>query len=74
NVAWSLLPKTFALADLQEVYEAILGRELDKRNFRKKALASGILEPTGELESGAAHRPAELFRFARRRLAYIELL
>lgn len=74
NVAWSLLPKTFALADLQDVYEAILGEQLDKRNFRKKALASGILAPTGAYETGAAHRPAGLFRFARRRLAYIELL
>jgi len=74
NVVWSLLPKTFTLAALQDVYEAILGQTLDKRNFRKKALASGILEATGSRETGAAHRPAELFRFAQRKLAHIELL
>lgn len=74
NVVWSLLPKSFTLAALQEVYEAILGRTLDKRNFRKKVLASGLLEATGKLEKGAAHRPAELFRFSKRRLAHIELL
>jgi 8-oxo-dGTP diphosphatase len=74
NVVWSLLPKTFTLAALQEVYEAILGETLDKRNFRKKALSSGILEATGAYETGAAHRPAELFRFAQRKLAHIELL
>ena len=74
NVVWSLLPKTFTLASLQSVYEAILGAALDKRNFRKKVLASGLLESTGKMEKGAAHRPAELFRFSERRLAHIELL
>ncbi|MEY4744639.1 MAG: hypothetical protein RL272_584 [Candidatus Parcubacteria bacterium] len=74
NVVWSLLPKTFTLAALQDVYEAILGAPLDKRNFRKKFLASGLLESTGRSEKGAAHRPAELFRFAERRLALVELL
>lgn len=74
NVVWSLLPKTFTLAALQDVYEAILGAKLDKRNFRKKALASGILESTGKTERGAAHRPAELFRFTARRLTRVALL
>jgi 8-oxo-dGTP diphosphatase len=74
NVVWSLLPKTFTLAALQAVYEAILGRTLDKRNFRKKVLASGLLDATGKMEKGASHRPAELFRFSKRRLAHIELL
>lgn len=74
NVVWSLLPKTFTLADLQSVYESILGRRLDKRNFRKKVLASKLLESTGKLEKGGAHRPAGLFRFASRRLSHVELL
>ena len=39
NVVWSLLPRRFALTELQKVYEAVLGRKLDKRNFRKKILA-----------------------------------
>lgn len=67
NVAWSLLPKAFTLAQLQEVYEAILGEGVDKRNFRKKIIASGLLAPTGKLAVGGAHRPAELFTFKSRR-------
>jgi len=48
NVVWSLLPRRFALTELQKVYEAVLGRPLDKRNFRKKILALGLVEPVGE--------------------------
>lgn len=67
NIAWSVLPKKFTLAALQTVYDAILGVRTDKRNFRKKMLAAGLLEATGEQTSGAAHRPAELYRFKRRK-------
>jgi len=65
NVAWSLLPPVFALSDLQETYEAILGHPLDKRNFQKKILASKLLKATGKMSSGEAHRPARLYRFAK---------
>lgn len=44
NVAYGLLPQEFTLSDLQSVYEAVLGRALDKRNFRKKVLSLGMLE------------------------------
>jgi 8-oxo-dGTP diphosphatase len=74
NVVWSLLPKEFTLAELQAVDEAILGRRLDKRNFRKKVLASKLLVSTGKHRAGGAHRPAELFAFKARKLAHIELL
>jgi 8-oxo-dGTP diphosphatase len=74
NIAWSLLPAEFPLSRLQETYEAILGRELDKRNFRKKILETGIIEATGRMTKGGAHRPAELHRFKRRALAYVEML
>ena len=47
NVVWSLLPRRFALTELQKVYEAVLDRKLDKRNFRKKILALGLVEPVG---------------------------
>lgn len=73
NVAWSLLPKAFPLSRLREAYEAILGRPLDKRNFRKKILALGLVEATGKKSEGGAHRPAELYRFLSRKPEMIDL-
>ncbi len=63
NIAWSLLPKKFTLTELQQVHEAILGRKLDKRNFRKKMLMLGLLEHVGEYAIRGAYRPAMLYRF-----------
>ncbi len=65
-IGFELLPKHFTLTQLQELYEAILGRRVDKRNFRKKLLAFDFLVPTDEFTAGA-HRPARLHRFDRRR-------
>ena len=61
-VAFQLLPETFTLTDLQEAYEHVLDEQLDKRNFRRKVLAAGILEETPYVRSGE-HRPAKLYRF-----------
>jgi len=66
NVAYSLMPPEFPLSDLQAVYESILGRALDKRNFRRRMLSQGIIRPTGRTYSRGAHRPAELFEFTSR--------
>lgn len=63
NVAYGLLPDEFTLGDLQAVYEAVLGTDLDKRNFRKKVLGLDLLVETGHVRRGA-HRPAMLYRFA----------
>lgn len=63
HVGFNLLPSTFSLRQLQSVYEAILGRTLDRRNFRKKILALEILEDLNELESDVSHRPGRLYRF-----------
>lgn len=57
-----LLPETFTLTELQSAYEHVLREELDKRNFRRKMLSSGMLEETQQLRSGD-HRPAKLYRF-----------
>jgi 8-oxo-dGTP diphosphatase len=57
-----LLPETFTLTELQDAYEHVLCEELDKRNFRRKMLSSGMLEETEQLRSGD-HRPAKLYRF-----------
>ncbi len=72
NIAYSLLPESFALSELQATYEAILGRPLDPRNFRKRIVALGLVEETGELRTGAAHRPSRLFRFTMRRPVEID--
>jgi 8-oxo-dGTP diphosphatase len=66
NVAYSLLAGRFTLSQLQRVYESILGRELDKRNFRKRMLSLEIIEPTGERQAEGAGRPARLYRFSSR--------
>ncbi len=66
NVAYSLLPKQFTLSELQHVYEAILDREVDKRNFRRRMLSLGIIKPAGGTRMEGAHRPAQLYSFAKR--------
>ncbi|HEU5374563.1 MAG TPA: NUDIX domain-containing protein [Ktedonobacteraceae bacterium] len=64
TIAFSLLPEQFTLRELQRVYEIILHhRHLDKRNFRKKILSTGILEDTGMKKMEGTHRPARLYRF-----------
>ncbi|GAC1426945.1 MAG: NUDIX domain-containing protein [Ktedonobacteraceae bacterium] len=63
TIAFSLLPEQFTLRELQRVYEIIQHKRLDKRNFRKKILSTGILEDTGEKKMEGTHRPARLYRF-----------
>jgi 8-oxo-dGTP diphosphatase len=65
-VGFELLPRRFTLSQIQALYEAILGRPVDKRNFRKKLLAFDFLVPLDEF-TGGAHRPARLHRFDRRK-------
>ena len=66
NAAYSLLPELFTLSDLQRVYESILGRTLDKRNFRRHLLARDLLLATDQTAKTGRHRPARLYRFASR--------
>jgi len=63
TIAFSLLSEQFTLRELQRVYEIIQHKRLDKRNFRKKILATGILEDTGAKKMEGTHRPARLYRF-----------
>jgi 8-oxo-dGTP diphosphatase len=70
NVAYGLLGPGFTLAELQHVYEVIGGRTLDRRNFRKKILDSGLLRALSKMRRGA-HRPAALYSFRARRLALL---
>lgn len=69
-VGIELLPATFTLTDLQRVYEIILGRDIDKRNFRRKVLSFDVLTATDETRS-EGHRPAQLYRFDRKRYAQL---
>jgi 8-oxo-dGTP diphosphatase len=62
-VGFQLLGERFTLRDLQQVHETVLGRRLNKDSFRRRMLASGQLQPTGDRESDVAYRPAELYRF-----------
>jgi 8-oxo-dGTP diphosphatase len=66
-IGFELLPPKFTLSQLQAMYETILERRLDKRNFRKKVLQLGLLDETEELEEDVAHRAARLYRFNRGR-------
>jgi hypothetical protein len=61
-IGLKLLPTKFTLLDLQQLYEAILGVKLDKGNFRRKVLKSGLLEPCEEKQIGVSHRAATLYQ------------
>ncbi len=62
--AFNLLPDKFTLRDLQSVYEAVLGRPVDNRNFRKKFLKSGVLRELDETTQQGSFRPARLYGFS----------
>lgn len=63
-VAHRFLGPVFTLGRLRSVTEAVLGQPVDPANFRRQALAQGKLLDTGEVETGARHRPARLYRFS----------
>ena len=71
-IGFELLPEKFTLSQLQALYEAVLQTDLDKRNFRKKILAMGVLLPLQETVRMGAHRPAQLFRFDARKYAALK--
>lgn len=73
NLAYTLLPPSFTLGELQSLYEAILGRRLDRRNFRRKVLSLGLLRALGRVRRGA-HRPAALYAFRSRRPMTVSVL
>lgn len=66
-VGFELLPKKFTLTQLQHLYEIVLERPLDKRNFRKRVLAMDLLVETDEVQQDVAHRAARLYRFDERK-------
>lgn len=70
NIVYGLLPKSFRLSDLQNIYEIIINDKLDKRNFRKRMLATGLLRETGKKCQTGAHRPALLYQFKKMEIAF----
>jgi 8-oxo-dGTP diphosphatase len=60
-VVFNLLPEKFSLRELQELYESILGIELDRRNFRKKISVKDWLQDLNEMETNLSHRPGKLY-------------
>jgi len=74
NVVWSLLPDRFTLTDLQKVYESILGRKMDKRNFRKKIMSLDLVEEAGGKIARGAYRPATSYKFTSRKPKIVDIL
>jgi len=62
--ALELVPPRFTLSELQHVHEAVLGRQLDKRNFRAKLLLRDLVEPVASAHRTGRHRPAQLYRWS----------
>ncbi|MEK7866803.1 MAG: NUDIX domain-containing protein [Planctomycetota bacterium] len=67
TAGFQLLPESFTLTELQRVYEAVLGRKLEKRNFRRKMGVLRILQPLREFRREGLPRPARLYRFSAQR-------
>ena len=61
-VVFNLLPEKFSLRELQDAYEAILGTDLDRRNFRKRISLKNWLHDLGEMENDVPHRPGKLYK------------
>ena len=74
NIVYSLLPKEFTLSDLQGIYEIILGKAFDKRNFRKKMLSLHMLKSLSKKKLGEANRPAALFSFKSHSLQEVDII
>lgn len=64
EIAFSFLPQEFSLSELQKMFEAIMGRSIDVRNFRKKIDSLGILTESANKPRGMAYRPPRLYSFS----------
>jgi len=62
-IGFNLLPEKFTLLQLMQLYEEILGVEMDKPNFRRKFLKMKLLKDLDEKQTDVSHRAAKLFRF-----------
>jgi 8-oxo-dGTP diphosphatase len=74
NIIYGLLPAEFTLGDLQDNYEIILGRKLDKRNFRKKILSLKLVKKLNKKKFAGANRPAWLYCFKDKTPQIVDIL
>lgn len=70
NIVHGLMPLQFSLSELQNMYECIINDRLDKRNFRKRMLSTGLLQQTGNKFKAGAHRPAMLYQFKTKQIIF----
>lgn len=73
DIVKELLPEKFRISEMQKMYEVILGRKLDKRNFQKKIFSLNIITETGEFDK-STNRPAKLYKFENKRIKVIDML
>jgi len=73
NIIYTLMPKEFTLTNLQNMYETILNKKIDKRNFRKKIISLNILKNLRR-KSPISNRPAELYSFKEQKLQETNLV
>jgi 8-oxo-dGTP diphosphatase len=71
-IGFELLPKKFTLSQLQKLYETILGKLLDKRNFRKKILKMDLLVALDETQQDVSHRAARLYQFDEQKYLHLK--
>ena len=62
TIAFQLMPETFTMAELRHLYELLSRTPIDKRNFSKRILGLGVIQPTGDERRDGPHRPAKLYR------------
>jgi 8-oxo-dGTP diphosphatase len=65
-IGFELLDKKFPFSDLEKLYQSLLDRELDRRNFKKKIMTYGFLEELNESIQRSAGRPAKLYQFSKK--------
>jgi len=72
NVAKEILKKEFRLSELRTVYEIVLDKDIDKRNFQKKILKLGIIKETWNLDK-TTNRPAKLYSFVNKKIQEFDI-
>lgn len=73
-IGYELLPEKFTMPELRSIYESILGRELDRRNFQRKMLSIGYIKALNETRKAGAHKSPNLYTFDKERYKEAEQL
>ncbi|MCF8714866.1 NUDIX hydrolase [Joostella atrarenae] len=71
-IGFELLSKEFPFSDLENLYQTILDKKIDRRNFRKKIMSFGFLEETDKIHKPASGRPAKLYKFNQNKYKELE--